>query len=205
MSPNVRFACRGNSGRSALAVPPGRPAMRTRKDRGEGIGPERTSRGPLSGLMIRDLTSVLSGPFADDDDELRASGGYFQSINRNMRSMEINLKTGGSRGAVLQLVMDTEGLVEKPAPRRHGWLGVLRETQGDQPEARIRRHPWDLGSRRFNDPQVHSRDMLVALGQPRSPSGVTVVGSLIRLARADRRAVRRTPLPGEHAEEVLAP
>lgn len=179
--------------------------MRTRKDRGEGIESERTSRGPLSGLMILDLTSVLSGPFADDDDELRASGGYFQSINRNMRSLEIYLKTGGSRGAVLHLVMDTEGLVENQR------VGVMDGLVSDERLREINPKLVYAVTRGtsvpdvFTDPQVHSRDMLVALGQPRSPSGVTVVNSLIRLARADRRAVRRTPLPGEHAEEVLAP
>lgn len=143
MSP---FAYRGNSGRSALAVPPGRPAMRTREDQGEGIEPRRTYRGPLSGLRIPDLTSVLSGPFADDE-ELPASGGYFQSINRNKRNVEINLKTDGRRGVVLQLMKYTDGLTENRRVRAMNGFVPYERLRKINRKLRIRRLPCGLGCR----------------------------------------------------------
>lgn len=47
--------------------------------------------------------------------------------------------------------------------------------------------------------------MQVEPKQPRSSNGVKVVNSPIRFAGAPRPALRRMPLPGEHAAELLAP
>lgn len=93
--------------------------------------------GPLSGLRVIDLTQVLSGPFctmlladlgADvvkveppDGDVARLwgphrgdgpYGGYFASVNRNKRSVCLDLKTGTGRAALLDLVEDADVLVE---------------------------------------------------------------------------------------------
>ncbi|WP_420145537.1 CaiB/BaiF CoA transferase family protein [Sphingobium sp.] len=61
---------------------------------------------PPEGDMTRPL-----GPFRADNagDDL---GGYFQSINRNKRSICLNLKTPEGRDALLRLVADADAVVE---------------------------------------------------------------------------------------------
>lgn len=96
--------------------------------------------GPLSGLRIVDLTHTLAGPYgtmlladlgadvvkveppAGDaarrlgpyraDDELRAFGGYFQSINRGKRSIVLDLETEEDKNTLLALVAESDALVE---------------------------------------------------------------------------------------------
>ena len=96
--------------------------------------------GPLFGTRIVDLTQALAGPFctmlladlgadvvkvepphgdmsrqvppfADDDTE-RAFGGYFASINRNKRSVVLDLKTDEGRATLVRLVEQADALVE---------------------------------------------------------------------------------------------
>ncbi|MCU1683934.1 MAG: formyl-CoA transferase [Amycolatopsis sp.] len=98
------------------------------------------SRGSLDGLRVIDLTTQLSGPYCtmvlsdlgadvikvespDGDsvrqqgpyhsqDVTRAFGGYFQSINRNKRSLVVDLKTEAGRDILLRLVETADVLVE---------------------------------------------------------------------------------------------
>ncbi len=98
------------------------------------------SSGALAGLKIVDLTQMLAGPFctmllADlgaevikvepldgdatrkqgpfaQDDELRAFGGFFQSVNRNKRSIAVDLKSESGRQIVRTLVADADVVVE---------------------------------------------------------------------------------------------
>ncbi|ARR55172.1 CoA transferase [Rhizorhabdus wittichii DC-6] len=97
-------------------------------------------QGALAGLLVVDLTQVLAGPFctqilADhgaevikveslkgdetrklgpyrDDDELREISGYYQSVNRNKKSIALDLKTGEGRDVLLALVDRADVLVE---------------------------------------------------------------------------------------------
>jgi crotonobetainyl-CoA:carnitine CoA-transferase CaiB-like acyl-CoA transferase len=96
--------------------------------------------GPLAGLRVIDLTWMLAGPYATmlladlgadvikveppggdpmravgpfrDDDTLRAYGGYFQSINRNKRSVVIDLKSDSGTRQLHHLVDDADVLIE---------------------------------------------------------------------------------------------
>lgn len=97
--------------------------------------------GALSDIKIIDLTQMLAGPFgtmilgdhgADvikveavgtgdmtrlagpyrEDDRVRAIGGYFQSVNRNKRSVCLNLKTEAGKAALFALVRDADAVVE---------------------------------------------------------------------------------------------
>ncbi|MBM3684841.1 MAG: CoA transferase [Actinobacteria bacterium] len=96
--------------------------------------------GPLQGIRIVDLTQALAGPFctmlladlgADVvkveppqgdmtrfsgpftlGDRERHYGGYFASINRNKRSVVLDLKTEGGREALLHLLDGADALVE---------------------------------------------------------------------------------------------
>jgi crotonobetainyl-CoA:carnitine CoA-transferase CaiB-like acyl-CoA transferase len=96
--------------------------------------------GPLQGVRVIDLTQALAGPFctmlladlgADVvkveppegdmtrfsgpftlDDSERHYGGYFASINRNKRSVVLDLKSDEGRDALLQLVDGADVLVE---------------------------------------------------------------------------------------------
>src|SRR3972149_6984671 len=107
--------------------------------------------GPLAGVRVLDLTQALAGPYctmlladmgADvikvepprgemtrfsgpftDDDETRAFGGYYASLNRNKRSLGLDLKTAAGREAVLRLAEKSDALVENFAKGGMGRLG----------------------------------------------------------------------------------
>lgn len=96
--------------------------------------------GPLHDVRVIDLTNMLSGPFATmiladlgadvikveaptgdvtrafgpylTDDQLHLFGGYFASINRNKRSVVIDLKAEGGVKVLEQLVAGADVLVD---------------------------------------------------------------------------------------------
>jgi len=95
--------------------------------------------GALDGVRIVDLTQMLAGPYctmllADQgaevikvepldgdhtriigpyhaDDSLKAFGGYFASVNRNKKSIAIDLKTEAGRDLVLKLCDNADAVV----------------------------------------------------------------------------------------------
>jgi len=99
-----------------------------------------TSSGALSDIRIIDLTQMLAGPYATmmladhgadvikveppegdqvrpvgpfrADDRRKVLGGYFQSINRNKRSVCLDLKKPEGRSALLKMVADADAIVE---------------------------------------------------------------------------------------------
>jgi len=112
--------------------------------------------GPLKGIRVLDLTQALagpyctmlladlgayvvkvessrgemtrfSGPFTDDDTE-RAFGGYYASLNRNKRSLVLDLKSPGGKEAVLRLAGKSDVLVENFAAGVMERLGLAYET-----------------------------------------------------------------------------
>ncbi len=114
--------------------------------------PTGPGQGPLAGARIVDLTQALAGPFctmlladlgadvvkveppAGDmtrfsgpftrDDEERAYGGYFASINRNKRGIVLDLKTPEGRDALLALVDRADALVENSKAGAMDRLGL---------------------------------------------------------------------------------
>lgn len=106
--------------------------------------------GALAGLKIIDLTQMLAGPYAtmmladqgadvikveplDGDgtrifgpyrpeDSEHVFGGYFQSVNRNKRSIAVDLKNPAGRDLVKRLARDADVLVEN---YRHGVMERL--------------------------------------------------------------------------------
>jgi crotonobetainyl-CoA:carnitine CoA-transferase CaiB-like acyl-CoA transferase len=100
----------------------------------------KNSGGPLQGLRILDMTWMLAGPYctmlladlgADvikvenptgdpvraigphpEDDTVKSYGGYFQSVNRNKRSIILNLKTAEGKEDFFELIRQSDAIVE---------------------------------------------------------------------------------------------
>lgn len=99
-----------------------------------------TGFGALDGIRVIDLTLMLAGPFctqmlADQgaevikveplegdgtrrsgpfrpEDKLRAFGGYYASVNRNKRSIALDLKTEAGKEILLKLIDGADAVVE---------------------------------------------------------------------------------------------
>ena len=116
--------------------------------------------GPLNGVRVLDLTQALagpyctmlladlgadvikvegsrgemtrfSGPFTDDDTE-RAFGGYYASLNRNKRSLVLDLKSPGGKEAIKRLADKSDVLVENFAAGVMERLGLAYETLAER-------------------------------------------------------------------------
>jgi crotonobetainyl-CoA:carnitine CoA-transferase CaiB-like acyl-CoA transferase len=112
--------------------------------------------GALEGVRVIDFTQMLAGPYctqllADQgaevikvepiggeesrtagpyrpEDTLRAFGGYFASVNRNKRSIMLNLKDPSAREVALQLVDSADVVVENYRAGVMERLGLPYET-----------------------------------------------------------------------------
>lgn len=135
--------------------------------------------GALAGLRVLDLTMVLAGPFcsmllADHgadvikieppsgdmtrklgpffaDDAERAYGGYFQSVNRNKRSIALDLKSQAGKDVFLRLAETADVIVENFRPGVMDRLGLGYELLS----ARNRRLVY-AALRGFGDPRTGS-------------------------------------------------
>lgn len=113
---------------------------------------ERKNTGALEGIRVIDLTRMLSGPFCTmllgdqgaevikiepfegdttrshgpyrEDDPKRLFGGYFQSVNRNKKSIVLDLKTDDARDVLRRLVKTGHVLVENFRPGVMERLGL---------------------------------------------------------------------------------
>jgi crotonobetainyl-CoA:carnitine CoA-transferase CaiB-like acyl-CoA transferase len=125
---------------------------------GDTPGPPATPArpGPLDGVRVLDFTLVLAGPYCTMlladlgaevtkveplhgditrhfgpyvlEDELRAYGGYFQSVNRGKRSLAVDLKRPEGRDLMLRLVPGADVVVENFRPGVMDRLGLAYET-----------------------------------------------------------------------------
>jgi crotonobetainyl-CoA:carnitine CoA-transferase CaiB-like acyl-CoA transferase len=114
------------------------------------------SPGALAGLRVVDFTQMLAGPFCTQiladhgadvikiealtgdgtrvtgpfcaDDTLREFGGYFQSVNRNKRSIAVDLKTEEGRNIVRKLIDNADVVVENFRAGVMERLGLSYET-----------------------------------------------------------------------------
>src|SRR4051794_41110486 len=115
--------------------------------RGSGVSNE-TGTGPLRGITVVDLTRVMTGPYctmmlgdlgADvvkveqpgkgDDTRhwgppfVQGEASYFLTVNRNKRSIALDLKSHGGREILWQLMERADVLVENFSPGTIDRLG----------------------------------------------------------------------------------
>lgn len=107
-----------------------------------------TTRGPLHGILVVDLTRVLAGPFCTmvlselgarviklelpgEGDDSRAYGpfvggrsAYFMSVNRGKESMALDLKDPGDRALLQRILAKADVLVENFRPGTMDRLGL---------------------------------------------------------------------------------
>ena len=119
-------------------------------------------RGPLSGVKVIDLTHMLAGPYCTwllgtlGADVIRVempaeatsparlhlrqrAKFYFCSVNRNKRSITLNLKQSLGKEALLRLVRSADVFVENNRPGVMQRLGLrLRIPRQDQSTAGLR-------------------------------------------------------------------
>lgn len=127
---------------------------------GPGWPVEAAAGGPLSGVRVLDLSRVLAGPFATmvlgdlgaDVLKVERPGGgddtrhwgppfhgedaaYFTSVNRNRRSLTLDLGDADGAAIVQRLVRAADVVVENFLPRHLASLGLerLRDASGDGP------------------------------------------------------------------------
>lgn len=133
--------------------------------------------GPLAGLRVVDLTRMLAGPYctmlladlgADvvkveppegdltrraapfrPDDAERAYGGYFQSINRNKRSIVLDLKDAADRDTLRALVRGAAVVVENFSVGVMERLGLSYESLREENPALVY-----ASVRGFGDPRT---------------------------------------------------
>lgn len=98
---------------------------------------------PFGGDMVREL-----GPFAADDDQL-LFGGYFQSVNRNKRSIALNLKTDEGRAAFMSIADSADVLVENYRSGVMDRLGLSYEALAERNPALVY-----AAIRGFGDPRT---------------------------------------------------
>jgi crotonobetainyl-CoA:carnitine CoA-transferase CaiB-like acyl-CoA transferase len=111
-----------------------------------------TRRPPLEGLLVADFSRVLAGPLASmvlgdlgaevikverpEGDDTRAWGPpwaadgtstYFQSVNRNKRSVVLDLRDDGDRVLALRLIQRADVLIENFRPGAMERFGLGEE------------------------------------------------------------------------------
>ncbi len=110
--------------------------------------PASVSPMPLKGMRVIDLTTVLFGPYASQylgdygadvikvetpvGDSSRRTGEFVQpdraaafiSVNRNKRSIVLDLKTEGARDALMRLVDGADVLMHNIRPQKLGAIGL---------------------------------------------------------------------------------
>jgi CoA:oxalate CoA-transferase len=115
---------------------------------GVAIRREEARSGPLAGIRVLDLTHMLAGPYCTwvlgalgaDVTKIEMPGRgdftrgvaplideqsvYFMSVNRNKRSVTLNLKQPGARAALLRLARRSDVFVENNRPGAMKRLGL---------------------------------------------------------------------------------
>ncbi len=154
------------------------------------------SRGPLHGVRILDLTWMLAGPYctmlladmgADvikvenpkgdpmreigphlPDDEEKHFGGYFQSVNRNKRSIVLDLKSPDGKHQLLELAKSCDAVVENFRSGVMERLEVSYEVLREQNPALVYASLRGFGDKRSGETPFNDRPAMDYIAQAMS-------------------------------------
>ena len=118
----------------------------------------RDARGPLAGLLVADFSRILAGPYATmlladlgaEVVKVEGPGGddtrtwqppvrdgistYYLGVNRNKRSVALNLRDDADQGLAHELARRADVLIENFKPE--GWPGSAWTTRPSRPATR---------------------------------------------------------------------
>jgi len=137
----------------------------------------KENRGALDGIRVVDLTRMLAGPFCSQiladqgaevikveqfegdpsrhldpyrpDDKERLFGGYFASVNRNKKSIVVNLKDAQGKAILRKLIAGSDVIVENFRPGVMDRLGLSYESLREENPALVY-----AAIRGFGDPRT---------------------------------------------------
>ena len=173
--------------------------------------------GALEGIRILDLTRVLAGPYAtmvladlgaevikiempgrgDDAREfgpfLQGESAYFMSLNRNKRSMTMNLKLPAARDLFIEMVKTCDVVVENFRPGTMARLGLGYEVlKADNPRLIYAAvsgfgHSGPYSQRPAYDAVVQAMGGIMSITSPEADGPPTRVGTSMGDITAARR------------------
>jgi len=187
----------------------------------------------LKGLRILDLTLTLPGPycthlladfgaevikienpeggdwFRHEEPAIKGLGLRFLDLNRNKKSLTLNLKTPAGKEIFFALARSSQGVVEGfcPAEVYNFLKKTFRQKTRDEWVAFFHGQDVCLGpvknmGETLEDPQIRHRQMIVDVEHPQAGQ-LKQIGIPIKLSETPGKITSLAPSLGQHTKEIL--